>query len=266
MDGNYLSTKCYFIEKNDPSRAGKAKRARKFLKIGRLSDALVSGVRDRLVSSARDRSCHSICFQGVWDDGIVSPGGNHYLAVDKYREIFRFFRSLRLFPHVFIEAPEASGERPGDRAARTIARIREFLDVAAANGLTRYWRRGAFELVRPPDLYDDAFLEIYAAAHSELRAFSKDISMGFRVGAASAFHALGLLEEALILCKNNGCVPDFVTLDVSGSVIRFEAQAQEAIHIIHDTGANVKDLYVVGRDAYRVASGGCEEFGIRACA
>jgi hypothetical protein len=265
MDGDYLSTKCYFIEKNDPSRDGEADRAWKFLKIGRLSDALVSGVRDRLVSSARDRSCHSICFQGVWDDGIISSSGNHYLAVEKYREIFCFFRSLRLSPHVFIEAPDASGERPGNRVERTIARIREFLDVAAANGLSRYWRHGVFELVRPPDLYDDTFLEIYSAAHGELRAFSSKISMGFRVGAASAFHALGLLEEALILCKNNGCVPDFVTLDVSGSVIRFEAQAREAIHVIHDTGANVKDLYV-GRDAYRVASGVCEEFGIRACA
>ena len=269
MGGDFLSTKCYFIEKTKVPGAsviGRIKKPRSFLKIGRLSDALTPALRGPLAESAREPSCRGICFKGVWDDGISGPDGCFRENADKYRDIFGFFSSLKLVPHVSIDVSLGMREIQGNYAEKTARRIRGFLD-AAADGMTPYWRHSSFELVRSREIYEPLFMETYAAAYKELRAFSKDIKIGFRIGAANAIHALDLFEEGLILCKNNGCVPDFVTLDAKPAgddAIAFcGIQARYAMYIINDIGTYVKTLYVAEHDSCRVSGGACEKFDVR---
>jgi hypothetical protein len=263
MRGDFLSTKCYFIEKNKTPGAniiGRIKRPRSFLKIGRLSDALTPELRGHLAASAGGYSCRRICFKGVWGDGISGPDDNFCENADKYRGIFAFFSSLKLIPHVSVD---------GAYAGTTAPRIREFLDMAS-DGMAPYWRHSSFELVRPREVYEPLFMETYAASYEELRAFSKDIKIGFRIGAANTLHALDLFEEGLILCKNNSCVPDFVTLDIkpaeddAGTLCG--TQAQYAMYIINDIGTDVKTLYVAEHDSYCVPGGTCATFDVSACA
>jgi hypothetical protein len=268
MRKNLLSTKCYFIEKNEAHGAGfiTGSKQRKFLRIGRLSDALEPSVRERLAESARGSSCCGVYFQGVWDDGVTDGVGDPGRNSDTYRAVFDFFRSLKLFPHVSVDVSAAPGEDGGERAAGTAKRLSALLKIACENGRGAYWRHGSFELSRPMDTSEVEFMEIYAASHKAVKEFAADARIGFRIEARRMNTAYDIFEDRLILSWRNSCEPDFVTLDMSEYGARHNTCAKEALYMIHDVGANVKTLYVVEHDPHRAAGEVFEEFDVLACA
>jgi hypothetical protein len=269
MDREFLSTRCYFIENDNVSHVsvtGSTGKIRKFLKIGKLSAIRIPGVRKQITFSGRDLSCNNICFNGIWDDGITSNEESLYPNADQYGDIFRLFSSLKLSPGVYIDISGATEKNQKKTVKETVERIQEFLNISEINDLVLYWKRGSFELINSSGTDNATFMETYADAYAILKNFSKSIRVGFRAEMNSVLRAMDIFEENLILCKNHGCEPDFVTISINpmsdGICPRRSPQVKHAMHIIHDSGARVKSLYVVNTEYVSAPDRVCGKFEV----
>jgi len=267
MDSGFLSTKCYFIEKSGASRqclVGHIRKPLKIFKIGKLSDSLCSDVRKTLVSACREAPNGKICFRGILGDGITGCGESFRANIDKYSEVFDLWRSLKLTPCVYVDISKTCGDKQEFAVRKTAERVSEFLGMTEMNDTASYWKHGSFEIIRSRETDDPIFMETYAAIYDALKTFSKNVRVGFRVGMDSMMRAFDLFEENLILSKRHECVPDFVTLAVSpmpdGVDKHMDSQAKHAMHIIHDSGAHVKALYVFEHEYASVPDGVCDAF------
>ncbi|MDR3279896.1 MAG: hypothetical protein LBT23_05245 [Synergistaceae bacterium] len=256
MDEDSLSTRCYYVKKNDLSmtkHAGLPRRSRKFFRIGKLSDAQNPDIREILSSSSRGATKRYIYFQGLYDDGITAPDGDVTTRVGEYKETFSFLESLNLYPFMHLDLSLASPEGAGYCSDYAIHRLSEFFNMMKTKGMPSCWRNGRFDVSHRSSDDNVAFMEGYAAIHKTIKSFGLRMEVGFHCSLDSGYFSGDLFEQNLIACRHYGCEPDFVSIALAGGRPgnvyddNHKLLARHAMHIITDTGANVGRLYILDR-------------------
>ncbi|MDR0648127.1 MAG: helix-turn-helix domain-containing protein [Synergistaceae bacterium] len=232
----------------------------KIFKIGRLSEAIDSEVKEQLAEAQKRLRGDYIYFRGIFDDGISrQPDGSFFRKYD-YSRVFSFFMELGLTPFVSVDLslPRAGDAPPGKL-------VSEFLAVMLENRPAPLWRSGIrIEVLRSGETAErgaaQTFAEEFGHVYRAAKAFSPGIGVGFHSLSSSRPGERERLAEKMSACGAAGIAPDFLSITVDpsledgvepsyGSIKNYGArQVEEAMRvygeIFGDDGANRPQIYV----------------------